>query len=104
MGRIISDREKRLIIAEEVLAQRRKELDKDIVDGMCGRHTTPQATIKSREIQRAYELALKEYREAKSMLNAFTDEELEAMINPNEDENLTDEQKDILNNAKEWEI
>ncbi|WP_302533340.1 hypothetical protein [Phocaeicola coprocola] len=98
----ISKKERRLMIAEEVLQNAEKEMDLFITKQLASDSSTPFDANEETRLREQLEDAKKEYMEAKADMRAFPDEEIDLiadeMCGIPQNEELTPEEEKILDN------
>lgn len=98
----ISKKERRLMIAEEVLQNAEKEMGLFITKQLASDSSTPFDANEETRLREQLEDAKKEYMEAKADMRAFPDEEIDLiadeMCGIPQNEELTPEEEKILDN------
>ena len=99
---VVSEKERRLMIAEEVLQNAEKEMDLFITKQLASDSSTPFDANEETRLREQLEDAKKEYMEAKADMRAFPDEEIDSiadeMCGIPQNEELTPEEEKILDN------
>lgn len=99
---VVSEKERRLMIAEEKLQKAKKEMDLFLTKQLANTCNTSNNAKEDIKLQKQLEDAKKEYMEAKADMRAFPDEEIDLiadeMCGIPQNEELTPEEEKILDN------
>ena len=95
----ISKKERRLMIAEEVLQNAEKEMDLFITKQLASDSSTPFDANEETRLRKQLAEAKTEYKKAKADIEAYSDEEIDCIaLGIVNEEKLTEEEENIINN------
>lgn len=95
----ISKKERRLMIAEEVLQNAEKEMDLFITKQLASDSSTPFDANEETRLRKQLKEAKTEYKKAKADIEAYSDEEIDCIaLGIVNEEKLTEEEENIINN------
>lgn len=95
----ISKKERRLMIAEEVLQNAEKEMDLFITKQLASDSSTPFDANEETRLRKQLVEAKTEYKKAKADIEAYSDEEIDCIaLGIVNEEKLTEEEENIINN------
>lgn len=95
----ISEKERRLMIAEEKLQKAKKEMDLFLTKQLANTCNTSNNAKEDIKLQKQLEEAKTEYKKAKADIEAYSDEEIDCIaLGIVNEEKLTEDEENIINN------